>query len=350
MWKTVDTGSLYQSPRGSGSRGAVSLIVGTPAAHTSVGLKLSENSIFRLGIDLGGTKIEAALLDPQGEIVFRERSATPQGDYDGTIRAIGELVAGATAGRGVRPTVGVAIPGALSPQSGLVRNANSTWLNGRPFDRDLAAALGTPVRVANDANCFALSEATDGAGAGAGVMFGIIAGTGLGGGIVVQGKLLTGPHAIAGEWGHNPLPSPAASEQPGPRCYCGRHGCLETWLSGPALAADYAAFSGMFKSPPAIAAAALEGEHSAQQAMNRWLDRFARGLGGLINILDPDVIVVGGGLSNIPALYHRLPALIERHVFSDFVRTPLRRAVHGDSSGVRGAAWLWNPERGAPAP
>lgn len=300
------------------------------------------NQAWRLGLDVGGTKIEVALIDPAGRLTFRERCVTPQGDYEGTIRAIAALTAGALARCDAKPSIGVAIPGAISPETGLVKNANSTWLNGRAFDRDLEAALGAPVRLANDANCFALSEATDGAGAGAPVVFGVIAGTGLGGGIVVNGAILTGPHAIAGEWGHNPLPRPTDEERPGPRCYCGRRGCLETWLSGPALAADHAAIAGTFKAPPTIMAARSDGDPAAAVAVNRWLDRFARALAGIINILDPDVIVFGGGLSNVPALYSELPERIGAHVFSDVVRTPIKPATHGDSSGVRGAAWLWN--------
>lgn len=297
----------------------------------------------RLGIDLGGTKIEVAVVAPDGKFLFRQRCPTPQHDYGGTISAIAALVDQAVheqpnCARGL----GVAIPGTLSPATGLVKNANSTWLNGRPFDRDLATALARPVRVANDANCFALSEAHDGAGAGARVVFGVIAGTGLGGGVVVNGEVLTGAHAIAGEWGHNPLPSPAADERPGPLCYCGRHGCLETWLSGPAFAADYARLAGTFKAPPDIVSAARYNDPHARRTLERWLDRFARALAGVINVLDPDVIVFGGGLSNVAELYEKLHERLPAHVFSDTVTTPLRRAQHGDSSGVRGAAWLWN--------
>lgn len=297
----------------------------------------------RLGIDLGGTKIEAAVVAPNGSFLFRERCSTPHNDYDGTISAIAALVDRALQERpDCAPAVGVAIPGALSPASGLVKNANSTWLIGRPFDRDLAAALARPVRVANDANCFTLSEALDGAGTGAKVVFGIIAGTGLGGGIVVNGEVLTGAHAIAGEWGHNPLPSPELDERPGPACYCGRHGCIETWLSGPALAADYARLTGRFQTPPDIVAAARHRDPHASQVLDRWLDRFARALAGIINLLDPDVVVFGGGLSNIAEIYPALSQRLPAHIFSETARTPLRPAHHGDSSGVRGAAWLWN--------
>lgn len=297
----------------------------------------------RLGVDLGGTKIEAALIADDGTWLARRRLATPREDYEATLDAIASLVTLVEAEAGLpgpRP-VGLAMPGALSPATGLVKNANSTWLNGRPFDRDLAARLGRPLRVANDANCLALSEAVDGAAAGARVVFGIIVGTGCGGGITIDGNPITGAHAIAGEWGHNPLPAPTAEEAPGRPCYCGRRGCIETFLSGPALVADATERTGLARDPAMIARAAAAGEAGARAAIDAWLDRFARALGSVVNLLDPDIVVVGGGLSNLDVLYEQLPERLPPYVFSDRVATPIRRARHGDSSGVRGAAWLW---------
>jgi fructokinase len=302
---------------------------------------------MRIGIDLGGTKIEGAALEAGGALVLRRRVATPAGDYAATIAAVVDLVRGIEAEAGRRGSVGVATPGALSPASGLMKNANSTCLIGRPFDRDLAAALGRPVRLANDANCFALSEASDGAAAGARTVFGVILGTGVGGGIVVDGQVLTGPNAIAGEWGHNPLPRPAPAELPGPPCYCGRHGCIETFLSGPGLAADHRRATGLDIAAEAIVAAAAAADPAAEATLRRYEERLARALAGIVNILDPDVIVLGGGLSQIPILYETVPALWLEHIFSDAVATRLVPPRHGDSSGVRGAAWLW-PEGGAP--
>lgn len=296
----------------------------------------------RIGVDLGGTKIEAAALDGGGELLARRRIATPQGDYQATLAAIGALVRGIEAQLGYQGTVGVGIPGAISPASGRVKNANSTCLIGQPLDRDLEALLQRPVRVANDANCFAISEATDGAGAGAAVVFGVIVGTGTGGGVVVNGRLLTGPNAIAGEWGHNPLPWPRADELPGPPCYCGKTGCIETWLSGPGLERDFQRRSGGRLGSAEIVAAAARQEANAAAVVQRYEERMARALASVINILDPDVIVLGGGLSNIGRLYHNVPLLWGRHVFSDSVATRLLPPKHGDSSGVRGAAWLWN--------
>lgn len=306
---------------------------------------------LRLGIDLGGTKIEAAAIDRDGAVLSRERVATPRGDYDATIAAIVALVARIEGQSGRTARIGVAIPGTLSPATGLVKNANSTWLIGRPFDRDLATSLGRPVRMANDANCFALSEAVDGAGRGAHVVFGVILGTGCGGGVVIDGRVLTGAHAIAGEWGHNPLPWVRDDERPGRTCYCGQSGCIETWLSGPGFAADFENHAGQRADPAEIAARAEAGDPKARAARERYRDRLARALASVINVLDPDVIVLGGGMSNIEALYPGLSTLIGRHVFSDRFGdqsgTPVRRAVHGDSSGVRGAAWLWRvDERG----
>ena len=301
-----------------------------------------QNQKFRIGVDLGGTKIEIGVLDETGRFALRERLPTPQGDYAGTIAAIKSLLAMAEERLGAKGPVGVAIPGAVSPFNGLVKNANSTWLIGRPFEQDLNNALQVPVRLANDANCFALSEAVDGAGRGFGLVFGIIAGTGIGGGLVFDRKVRIGPHAIAGEWGHNPLPWPTADERPGALCYCGRQGCIETWLAGPSLSRLYREASGRQASPLEIAGAARLGEPAAQEALEAWLDRFARAVAGVVNILDPDVIVLGGGLSNLDVLTESLPRRLQPYVFSDQVATPIRRAAYGDSSGVRGAAWLWD--------
>lgn len=274
---------------------------------------------MRLGIDLGGTKTEIVALGDDGVELLRERVATPRGDYAATVATIVALVKSAEAKVGPGGTVGVGIPGAESRVTGLVKNANSTWLIGRPLAADLELALGRPVRLANDANCFALSEAVDGAAAGAAVVFGVILGTGVGGGIVVNGQVLAGANAIAGEWGHNPMPG---DEPVRPRCYCGRHGCIETFLSGPALAAD--------------------GGADNEAAMARYERRLARALAHVINLLDPDAIVLGGGVSNLDRLYDRVPRLWGEWVFSDHVATRLVKNKHGDSSGVRGAAWLWN--------
>ncbi len=308
---------------------------------------------IRLGIDLGGTKIEGIVLDARGRTLARRRVATPREDYGATVAAVAGLVAALEDEAGVRGSVGVGIPGAISPNTGRIMNANSTWLIGTPFDRDLAAALGRPVRLANDANCFALSEAVDGAAAGAGVVFGVILGTGVGGGVVIDGKALTGRNAIAGEWGHNPLPWPRDEERPGPACYCGKRGCIETFLSGPGLARDYAAGGGSPASPPAspeeIKTRAEAGEAAALAALDRYEDRLARGLAQVIDLLDPDVIVLGGGLSNLPRLYHSLPARLPAYVFSDRVDTELCPPRFGDSSGVRGAAWLWDEDELAEA-
>ena len=289
---------------------------------------------MRIGVDVGGTKIEAIALDSTGKIAARRRMATPRGDYDGTLDAIAGLVRELETETRTRARVGVCMPGALSPATGLIKNANSTWLIGRPFDTDLARVLDRPVRLANDANCFALSEATDGAGAGARVVFGVILGTGVGGGIVVDSAPLAGPNAIAGEWGHNPLPWPRDDERPGPECYCGRRGCIETFLSGPGLARDHRVATGVDLSAEAIVS-------RAGDAITRYTERLARALAHVINLLDPDIIVLGGGLSNIESLYDEVPALWSDFVFSDHVATRLVRNRHGDSSGVRGAAWLW---------
>ena len=293
---------------------------------------------MRIGVDLGGTKIEVVALDDSGLEHHRRRVPTPRNDYAATLSAIAGLVDEAERATGRCRSVGVGIPGSISPHTGLVRNANSTWLNGRPLVDDLGRALRREVRVANDANCFALSEAIDGAAAGRRVVFGVILGTGVGGGIVVDGRLLEGANRIAGEWGHNPLPGPfRADELPGPRCWCGRRGCIEAWLSGPALAAS--------ADPPARDAAALvaamrTGEPSAQAAFERWCDRLARSLAGVVNLLDPDAIVLGGGLSNVDEVYREVPRRCAPLVFADRADTPLLRNLHGDSSGVRGAARL----------
>jgi len=294
----------------------------------------------RIGIDLGGTKIEGIVLAPDGRIRLRERGPTPAGDYAATLDAVRDLVENLERQCGQTCSVGVGVPGALSPQNGRLRNANSTCLNGRPIDHDLSARLRRPVRIANDANCFALSEASDGAAQGAASVFGVIVGTGTGGGIVINGQLLDGPNAIAGEWGHNPLPWPTDEERPGPACYCGKQGCIETFLSGPGLAQDYAR-TGPMLSAEQIAERAEAGEAAAEACMARYEDRMARSLASVINILDPEVVVLGGGLSGIKRLYQSVPRLWTRYVFSDVVRTRLLPPAHGDSSGVRGAARLW---------
>jgi fructokinase len=297
---------------------------------------------MRIGIDLGGTKIEIACLESDGSEHLRHRVPTPHTGYDDTIRAIADLILDAEKKLGRRGSVGVAIPGAISPKTGLVKNANSTRLIGHPLDKDLATALGRPVRVANDANCFTLSEATDGAGAGHDVVFGIIAGTGVGGGICIGRRVLNGAHAIAGEWGHNPLPAPHVDELPGPPCYCGKNGCIESWCSGPALARQFKQRTGRDLSSAEIASAAARGEADAVAEMEALYDRFARAIAGVVNILDPDAIVIGGGLSNIDALYIELGPRVARYAFKPEGPTAILKNVHGDSSGVRGAAWLWH--------
>ncbi len=293
-----------------------------------------------LGIDLGGTKIEIIALDPSGAVLLRRRQPSPRGSVAATLAAIKQLVAEAEAELGATGTVGFGTPGAISPATGLLKNSNSTWLNGHPLDRLLAETLDRPIAIANDADCLTLSEATDGAAAGARSAFGVIIGTGVGGGIVIDGRPLAGPNAIAGEWGHNPLPWPADDERPGPACYCGLHGCIETWLCGPGLAADGLRMTGLERDPPALLAAAADGDESAEAVLRRYEDRLARGLATVINLLDPEVVVLGGGLSQMARLYEALPRLWPRYVFSDVVRTRLVPPMHGDSSGVRGAAWL----------
>ena len=296
---------------------------------------------MRIGIDLGGTKIEAIALGDEGREIFRHRVPTPAGDYAATLNAIRELVVAIEEKTGQRGSVGIGTPGAISPRTGLMKNSNSVVLNGRPLDRDLADALGRPLRIENDANCFALSEAVDGAAREASVMFGVILGTGVGAGIVSDRHIIAGRNRIAGEWGHNPLPWPRADEWPGPACYCGKSGCIETFLSGPGLAREFLGRTGKGLSAKEIPSAADAGDADALAMMELYEDRLARGLAHVINILDPDSIVLGGGLSNIERLYRTVPALIQRYVFSDGVETPIVRAMHGDSSGVRGAAWLW---------
>jgi len=294
----------------------------------------------RIGVDLGGTKIEAAALDEQGRFLSRRRVATPQNDYDGTTSAIVTLVQEIEAEHG-KASVGMGIPGVISPSTGLVKNANSTWLNGRPLQQDLERALSRPLRVANDANCFALSEATDGAAAGASPVFGVILGTGAGGGIVVRGEVITGLNAIAGEWGHNPLPWLANGEWPGPPCYCGRSGCIEMFISGGGLARDHRESTGRDWSSVEIAQAAARGDAPAEEVLLRFEGRLARALASVLNLLDPEVVVLGGGLSNLERLYTSLPQKLGPFVFSDVVKTRIVPPRHGDSSGVRGAAWLW---------
>jgi fructokinase len=293
--------------------------------------------LIRIGVDMGGTKIEAIALGPGGAVRTRRRVDTPAGDYDGTIRTVASLVAAIEADLGSKASVGVGIPGSLSRATGLVKGANSTCLNGRALDRDLEVALGRPVRLANDANCFALSEASDGAAAGCRVVFGAILGTGVGGGIAVEGRVLDGANGIAGEWGHTPLPAPTEEDQPDRACWCGRMNCVETFLSGPALARDH----GGGTTARQIAHAAEAGDAKAVASLDRYARRLARALAPIINIVDPDAIVLGGGLSHIASLYARVPVLWPPHVFSDRVTTRLLAPRHGDSSGVRGAAWLW---------
>jgi fructokinase len=300
---------------------------------------------MRIGIDLGGTKIEGIAIDESGVERQRLRVATPKGNYAAVIDAIAALVAAIEKAAGEKGTLGVGIPGAISPATGLVKNANTVELIGHPLDKDLGQALDREVRVANDANCFALSEATDGAGANKSVVFGVIVGTGTGGGIVVDGRVLTGPHAIAGEWGHNPLPWARDDERPGHGCFCGRPSCIESFLAGPSLSRDHREKTGQDLKAPEIATRAEAGDAGALATMARYEDRMARALAVIINILDPHVVVLGGGVSNITRLYREVPLLLPKYVFSDKVTTPIVKAKFGDSSGVRGAAWLWPPKR-----
>ncbi|MFW2457881.1 ROK family protein [Methyloversatilis discipulorum] len=296
---------------------------------------------MRIGVDLGGTKTELIAIDDDGSVRLRRRAPTPAGDYAATVALIAGMVTQAERELGVRASVGIGTPGSQSPVDGRMRNANSTCLNGQPLKQDVEAALGRTVRLANDANCFALSEAVDGAGRGADVVFGVILGTGVGGGVVVHGRVLQGANGVAGEWGHNPLPPGDDTGGHAPACYCGRHGCVETWLSGPALAADHLRTSGETAVPERIVARAADGDAACEATLRRYEARLARALAGVINLLDPDVIVLGGGLSSIGRLYQRVPQLWAPHVFSDRIVTRLCPPLHGDSSGVRGAAWLW---------
>jgi len=300
----------------------------------------------RLGIDLGGTKIAGVVLDRDGARLAQARVPAPQGDYDATLGAVADLVLALEREAGRPCSIGIGMPGSVSPATGLVRNANSHWLNGHPFEADLGVRLGRPVRVANDADCLAVSEATDGAGAGAGMVWAIILGTGVGSGIAIGGRLHPGRNGIAGEWGHGPLPAPRDDERPGPVCYCGRRGCVETWVSGPGLAADHARRHGGALKAEAVVEAARAGEAAARESLALHLDRLGRAAAQVVNLLDPDVIVIGGGLSRIPELIAGLPDAMRPHIFADAFDTPVRASLHGDASGVRGAAWLW----GADAP
>ena len=296
---------------------------------------------LRIGIDLGGTKIEIVVLDAQGVELLRKRVATPRDDYQGTVGAIVDLVLAAEQELAAPASVGIGTPGAISLATGLLKNANSVCLNGKPLLDDLQAALQRPLRIANDADCFTLSEASDGAAAGMDSVFGVIAGTGTGGGIVIHGRLLSGINAIAGEWGHNSLPWPRNGERPGPDCYCGKQGCIETWLSGPGLEREYAFATGEQLKVPDIVQLELAGDPVAAQCLDRYIDRMARALASVINIIDPQVIVLGGGMGNIQRLYRDVPGVWGQYIFSDRVDTRLVQPMHGDSSGVRGAAWLW---------
>lgn len=295
---------------------------------------------MRIGIDLGGSKTESALLSPAGSVLFRRRVPTPTG-YRAALDIVVQLVREAMGKAGRSCTVGLGIPGTISPATGMVKNANSNWLNGKPLAADIARLLGQEVRIANDANCFALSEAVDGAGAGADSIFGVILGTGVGGGLVIGGKVHTGANAVAGEWGHNPLPWPRPDELPGPACWCGQHGCIETFLSGPGLSRDHEARTARHMAPESLVAAATAADDECEQSLALYEDRLARALAHVINVVDPDVVVLGGGLSNIERLYLNVAAIWDRWIFSDRVDTRLVPPRYGDSSGVRGAAWLW---------
>lgn len=296
---------------------------------------------MRIGIDLGGTKIEGIALGDDGNIQFRERIDTPRDDYRATVDAVCQLIHTIESQTGEQGSIGMGIPGTISPATGLIKNANSTWLIGQPLNKDLEQQLQRPVRIANDANCFAVSEANDGAAAGKDVVFGVIIGTGTGGGICINGRPVVGANAIGGEWGHNPLPWPLPEELPGPKCYCGLHGCIETWLSGTGFAKRFHEQTGKTLSAPEIIELAEQGDTQAELALKQYEQRMARGLASIINVLDPDVIVLGGGMSNVERLYDKVPKLWGEYVFSDRVDTQLVPPKHGDSSGVRGAAWLW---------
>jgi fructokinase len=301
---------------------------------------------IRIGVDLGGTKIEAIALGADGKVLASRRVATPAHDYAAIARAAADLARALESETGGRASVGIGMPGAISPKTGLVKNSNTVALNGRPFDRDIAAALGRPARIENDANCFALSEAVDGAGAGARVVFGVILGTGVGGGLIAGGALMSGRNGIAGEWGHNPLPLMREGEYPGRRCYCGHDGCIETFLCGGGLSREFYARAGVSLKGEEIAARADAGDANALASLDVYRDRLARALASVVNIVDPDVIVLGGGLSSIARLYDGLERLVEHYAFSDALETRVLRNVHGASGGVRGAAWLWDGVRG----
>src|SRR5882757_2434149 len=302
---------------------------------------MGSGSGMRIGVDVGGTKIEALALDSTGHEMARYRVDTPREDYPGTIAAVVGLVHRLESETGMRGSVGVGIPGTVERSTGLVKNANSTWLNGRPFDKDLSAALGREARVANDANCFVVSEATDGAAAGVEVVFGVILGTGCGGGIALNGNVHAGRGGLGGEWGHNPLPWPDESEFPGPQCYCGRKGCLEVWVSGTGFMADYERHTGTLLKGHEIVKASEEGDVEALAALSRLENRIARGLATIVNVLDPDAIVIGGGVSQIDRIYAAVSRQLPEYVFGGRTEVPILKAMHGDSSGVRGAAWLW---------
>jgi len=304
-------------------------------------MALRKDNSLRIGVDLGGTKIEFVALESDGTELHRHRIATPRNDYEGTVHAIADGVKEMEKQVGRTASVGVGIPGTVSTRTGLVKNANSTWLIGNPFDKDLSRALDREVRCANDANCLAVSEATDGAGAGRHLVFGVILGTGCGGGIAIDGRVHSGSNGVAGEWGHNTLPWMRADEFPGPACYCGKNGCIETWISGTGLEKDYERATKVSLRGPEILARSETGEPAALAALERFEDRLARGLAGVINLLDPDVIVMGGGASQIPRIYKNVPARLGEYVFGKEAETPMLAAKHGDSSGVRGAAWLW---------
>ncbi len=298
--------------------------------------------MVKIGIDLGGTKIEGIALSEAGEELFRQRIATPQGDYQGTLHSIVDLIKQIEIGIDEQGSIGICTPGSLSPATGLLRNSNSVCMNGKPVLDDLQNLLHKEIRIANDANCFALSEATDGVARDASVVFGVIIGTGTGAGVVIDKKVLPGANSIAGEWGHNPLPWPNDDELPGAECYCGKLGCIETWLSGPGIVRDHELYNNEFIDPEALDGKARFGDEDAIETFQRYENRMARSLAHVINILDPDVIVLGGGMGNIKRLYKNVPDILGDYVFSDTVNTKLLAPLHGDSSGVRGAAWLWN--------
>lgn len=304
-------------------------------------MALPKDGSIRIGVDMGGTKIEFVALEGDGTELYRHRMATPRFDYEGTVRTITNSVKEIERKLGRSASVGVGIPGTVSTKTGLVKNANSTWLNGKPFDKDLSSALAREVRCANDANCLAVSEATDGAGAGKRMVFAVILGTGCGGGVAVDGRIHNGLNGVAGEWGHNTLPWMRAEEFPGPPCYCGKNGCVETWVSGTGLEKDYARATKLSLRGPEILARSEAGEPAALAALKRFEDRLTRALAGVINLLDPDVIVMGGGASQIPGIYTDVPGRLKEYVFGKEADTPLLPAKHGDASGVRGAAWLW---------